>query len=190
MKIVSENCSKSNPNGVFLIKPKFFYDARGWFSNTYNKMDFPLNVDFIMDNYSFSKNKNTFRGYHIQKEPYTQAKLIQVLKGSITDIILDLRTNSPTYLKAYSYTLSSSNCIQLFIPSGFAHGFITLEADTLVHYKVDNKYSPDHELVLNFNDEHVEIDLGVGPDEITISSKDSQGYSLIDLINELGEFKN
>jgi dTDP-4-dehydrorhamnose 3,5-epimerase len=112
------------------------------------------------------------RGLHFQKEPWAQAKLITVLRGAILDVIVDLRRNSPCFGRHFALKLSAAEGNQLFIPIGFAHGFLTLEPDTLLTYKVSNFYSPDHDTVIRFDDARLNIDWGVDPRSLVISDKD------------------
>ena len=120
--------------GVLVLKPKRFMDARGFFSETYNRRDLAeagIEVDFVQDNLSMSRQPGTLRGLHFQREPQAQAKLVGVSKGAVRDVVVDLRLSSPTFAKHFSVVLSSDEGNQIFIPSGFAHGFLTLEPDTL-----------------------------------------------------------
>lgn len=130
---------------VRLISGKRFADARGWFSETYNARtmaDRGVDLTFVQDNQSFSKPPGTIRGLHFQTPPHAQAKLVRCLRGAIFDVAVDVRLGSPTYGKWVGAELSADNGKQLLIPVGFAHGFITLEADTEVFYKVTDFYAP------------------------------------------------
>jgi len=146
---------------LIILKPKVFKDNRGYFFESYSQIKLPLNsqqVSFIQDNQSFSSNKGTLRGLHFQKHPKTQTKLIRCIQGSIWDVAIDLRVNSTTYLKWYGIELSEENHLQLLVPKGFAHGFITLTNNTIVAYKVDEYYSKDHERSIRYDDSFLKID--------------------------------
>ena len=143
------------PPGLLLIKLKRFGDARGFFSETYNERSFrSAGVDcaFVQDNYSLSAEKGTVRGLHFQTPPFAQAKLIRVLRGSVMDVVVDLRRGSTSYGTHVSAELSAANWHQLFIPEGFAHGFCTLEPDTEIAYKVSSYYAPDADAGIVWND--------------------------------------
>ena len=168
---------------VFLLKAKKFYDKRGFFSELYNKNSLKklkIKDIFVQDNYSFSKKKGIIRGLHFQKPPFEQAKLIRVMKGKILDVVLDLRNNSPYYGKIKKFALSSENWSQLFIPPGFAHGFITLKNFTEVEYKVSNFYSKKHEITIMWDDPTLSINWTIHPKEI-LSQKDKNGILFNDL---------
>ena len=148
---------------VLIIEPEVFEDERGWFMESYNKqkmIDAGINTDFIQDNHSFSKNQGTLRGMHWQNAPYTQVKLVSCSRGEVLDVAVDLRKNSPTYKKWIAVELSAENRKQLFIPRGFAHGFLTLTDNTLFQYKVDNGYSKEAERTVRFDDPDINISWG------------------------------
>src|SRR5688572_18897720 len=131
-------------SSVLVLKPKRFFDPRGFFSETYNQRRFEqagVDVVFVQDNVSVSKPRGTLRGLHFQKEPFAQAKLVGVLAGSIRDVAVDLRRSSPTFGQHFSVLLSAEEGNQIFVPVGFAHAFLTLEPDTMIFYKVSNFYS-------------------------------------------------
>lgn len=137
-------------DGSFIISNKIFKDNRGFLLESFNKdISKILGINFIQDNIVLSKHKNTFRGMHLQLKPYDQSKLISVLRGRIIDILLDLRKTSPTYNKIVEIEINDSFEKSIFIPKGIAHGYITLTDNSLVMYKVDNKYSADHESGIN-----------------------------------------
>jgi len=145
---------------VLVIDPKVFGDSRGFFMETYNKKDFEtigLSQEFVQDNHSKSA-KGVLRGLHYQKEPAAQGKLVRCIKGSIFDVAVDIRKGSPTYGKWVSAVLSEENKKMLWVPRGFAHGFVTLENDTEVIYKVDNLYSPEDDRGILWNDPAIAID--------------------------------
>ena len=149
---------------VKLIVPDVFGDNRGWFyeSYSYEKFkDLGIYAVFVQDNRSFSQSKGTLRGLHFQKAPRAQSKLICCTRGEILDVAVDLRKGSPTYLKWISARLSEENKHFLFIPQGFAHGFVTLTDNVEVLYKVDDYYSKENDRSIRFNDESIGINWGI-----------------------------
>jgi len=145
---------------VLIIEPDIFQDNRGWFFESYNKeklKEFGINTDFIQDNHSFSAKKGTLRGLHLQNNPYSQSKLVRCTKGTVLDVAVDLRKDSPTLKQWMSIELSEENKKQLFIPKGFAHGFITLTDNVEFEYKVDNYYNKESEGGIRFNDKELGI---------------------------------
>ncbi len=133
---------------VKLIRPRIFSDSRGFFFELYNKANFAavhVNCDFVQDNVSHSRQPGTVRGLHFQTAPYAQAKLVQIMRGRVFDVAVDLRAGSPSYGKHVSAILDAGTAGQVFIPAGFAHGFMTLEPDCIVTYKVDAPYAPANE---------------------------------------------
>ena len=168
-------------DSVCEITPKKIEDQRGFFSEVYRMdiyKDLGINEGFIQENHSFSKHKYTFRGLHLQKAPYEQAKLIRVVNGSILDIAVDLRLDSPTYLEHKFFDLSAKNFKQLYLPIGFAHGFLTLEDNTEITYKVSNKYEPSSDVTLSIFDKDLGINLPCNLEEMLLSDKDQNGKSL------------
>lgn len=160
---------------VLLIQPKIFKDDRGYFSETYNARDLEKIIgkyDFVQDNQSLSQ-KGVLRGMHFQKNPFAQGKLVRVLSGAVMDVVVDLRTSSPTFGQHCKVELNSDSCQMLWVPPGFAHGFLTLENDTVFFYKVTNYYDKDSEVCLRWDDETVNIDWNV-VDPI-VSEKDKVG---------------
>ena len=161
--------------GLLLFNPKVFKDERGEFFETYNYEKYASqspNVNFVQDNLSKS-HKNVLRGLHFQLPPFEQGKLVQVIKGSVLDVAVDLRKNSATYGAHFSVELNDTNKLQFWIPPGFAHGFLSLEDDTLFAYKCTNNYSPGHEKTLLWNDPQLTINWGeIQP---IVSLKDLQG---------------
>ncbi len=163
---------------VKLISGKRFGDARGWFSETYNARTMAgrgIDLTFVQDNQSFSKMAGTIRGLHFQSPPHAQAKLVRCLKGSIFDVAVDVRNGSPTYGRWVGANLSAENGIQLLIPVGFAHGFITLEPDTEVFYKVTDFYAPACDGGLRWNDPTIGVEwpLAAGAQPL-LSDKDEK----------------
>jgi len=150
---------------VLIIEPDIFEDARGWFVESYNKKKLKeagINSDFVQDNHSFSKTKGTLRGLHFQNPPHPQAKLTTCTSGAVLDVAVDLRKNSPTYKKWVSVELTEKNKKQLFVPRGFAHGFITLTDNTEFQYKLDNFYDIKSDRNIRFDDPEIGINWGNG----------------------------
>ncbi|MBY0586907.1 dTDP-4-dehydrorhamnose 3,5-epimerase [bacterium] len=162
---------------VLLIVPKKHGDHRGFFSETYSRRDFTragIDLEFIQDNHSLSVEKGVLRGLHYQIPPRAQDKLIRVVRGSILDVAVDIRRGSPTLGKVVTAILSAENWHQFFVPRGFAHGFVTLEANTEVVYKVTDYYSPEHERGILWSDPDLGIDWQVLPSEVVLSQRDTQ----------------
>ena len=160
--------------GVLILEPKVFGDARGWFMESWSKKkmeDAGIFVDFVQDNHSFSAEKGTLRGLHYQLNPMAQAKLLRVSRGTIFDVAVDIRRGSPTYAKWVGIELSAENHRQLFIPRGFAHGFITLTNDVEVQYKADNLYAPDCDGNIRWNDPEIGVQWPLAP--TVLSDKDA-----------------
>ena len=147
---------------LLLLTPQVYIDDRGYFMESYNKMRIGKMIknDFVQDNESLSR-KNVLRGLHLQLPPHAQAKLIRVIKGSILDVAVDLRKNSDTFGQHFKHVLSGENKKQLYIPEGFAHGFLTLEDDTLINYKCSNYYHAESESSIVWNDPDLNIDWGI-----------------------------
>ena len=170
-----------------LIDPVMYKDHRGWFFESFHSNKLKLGTNFIQDNHSYSEKKGTLRGLHLQLPPHEQSKLIRVIKGRVLDIIVDLRPKSANYLSHYTYHLDDVLRQSLYIPKGFAHGFLTLEDHTEVVYKVDSYYSPSHEVTLRFDDDRLAINWQIDCNEIIISDKDKYGLSLEELMQMLSE---
>ncbi|WP_438448231.1 dTDP-4-dehydrorhamnose 3,5-epimerase [Gorillibacterium sp. sgz5001074] len=143
--------------GVRLIEPKVYGDERGFFLESYKEGD-SGQTDFLQDNHSYSREPGTIRGLHYQLEPAAQTKLVRVIAGAIYDVVVDIRTGSPTYGCWQGYILTSRNFRQLLVPKGFAHGFCTLVPDTEVLYKVDAPYRPELDRGIAWNDPALAID--------------------------------
>ena len=160
---------------IKLIEPDSYDDERGFFYESFNQKKFSELVGvsdiFVQDNHSKSK-KGVLRGLHYQEEPFAQGKLVRVIKGKVYDVAVDIRKNSPTYCHWVAETLSSSNKKQLWIPSGFAHGFLVLEDDTEFLYKTTNYYSTQHEKVIGYNDKKFNIKWPSISDEFILGKKD------------------
>ncbi len=169
---------------VKVLRHREFADTRGAFAETYSKRDFAqagLSQEFVQDNQSLSAKRGTIRGLHFQTPPMAQAKLVRVLRGAVLDVVVDLRPASPTYGRHVSELLSAANCTQLLVPEGFAHGFCTLEDDTLVQYKVTNFYSPEHEGGIRWDDPTLAIDWGVEFGLVVLSERDQRHPFFADL---------
>lgn len=153
---------KTKLNGVYIIEPQVFGDERGWFMETYSKIKIPeITCDFIQDNHSYSKEKGTLRGIHFQNGEYAQAKLVRAVRGTVLDVVVDLRKGSPTYKEWIAVELSAENKKQLFIPRGFGHGFLTLTNDVEFVYKADNYYNHENDRSIRFDDPDIGIDWGI-----------------------------
>lgn len=176
-------------DGVVIIKPKVFGDSRGYFSETYNKNELEeagICADFIQDNESMSR-YGVVRGLHYQKAPYTQAKLVRVIQGSVLDVVVDIRTGSPTFGQHVAVELSCENKLQMFVPRGFAHGFAVLSDKVIFAYKCDNVYMPSYERGVAFNDPALGIDWCVDAGAMILSDKDQKNPLLSDA--ELFDFR-
>ncbi len=163
--------------GLKLITPRKFGDDRGFFCETYNASTWEkagLHYNFVQDNHSLSREVGTVRGLHFQSAPFAQDKLVRVIRGRILDIAVDLRHSSPTFKKYVAVELSYENWKQLFIPIGFAHGFVALEPDTEVLYKVSNLYSPAHDLGVAWDDPELNIDWPMNKSGVILSAKDQK----------------
>lgn len=172
---------------VRLISVKRFADARGWFSEVYNARAFAargVDADFVQDNQSFSSQQGTIRGLHFQAPPHAQAKLVRCLRGAIFDVAVDVRKGSPTFGQWVGAELSAQNGKQLFIPIGFAHGFMTLEPDTEVFYKVTDFYAPAADGGLRWNDPSIGVEWPDAPDKSPLLSEKDERLPL------LAEFKS
>ena len=170
---------------VKIIEPKVFGDHRGWFMETYSDEWFKklgMTIGFVQDNHSFSASKGTLRGLHYQLEPKSQAKLVRCTKGAIFDVAVDIRKSSPTFGKWFSIELSSDNKKQLFIPKGFAHGFMTLTDNVEVQYKVDEIYAPDYDRGIIWNDPAIGINWPINLIPI-LSAKDQTSPLLAEAEN-------
>ena len=165
---------KTDIEGVYLLKPKVFGDARGYFVETWKQSNFDEHVGkvtFIQDNESKSS-RGVLRGLHYQKGEWSQAKLVRVIKGRVLDVAVDIRKNSPTFGKHVMAELSDENKYQLFIPRCFAHGFLVLSDEAIFTYKVDNVYAPQAEAGIRWNDPELGIEWPIDPAEVLTSEKD------------------
>ena len=169
------NFIPTNALGCFSIEPKIIYDKRGYFMESFNEKSFQegvgQNVHFVQDNQSFST-KGVLRGLHYQTGESAQAKLVRVLEGAVIDIAVDIRPGSETYGETVSILLSAENKNQLFIPKGFAHGFVVLSDTATFFYKCDNFYNKESEAGILFNDPEINIDWHFPEQELIVSEKD------------------
>ncbi len=166
---------------LLIVEPNVFGDHRGWFCESYNEKVFRkigINIKFKQDNHSYSKQKGVLRGLHFQNEPYAQSKLVRCTRGKIWDVAVDLRKSSQTYLKWFGIELTPDNHKMLFIPQGFAHGFITLEENSEVQYKVDNFYNPKTDRTILYKDPEININWPLY--EVVLSDKDQEAPYLKD----------
>lgn len=159
----------------FIINPVVVQDNRGYFYESFNKLTFieytGLDIEFVQDNQSQSS-KGVLRGFHFQTGLHEQAKLVRVIKGSVLDVCVDLRWNSSTYLQHFSLVLSEQNKKQMFVPRGFAHGFLVLEDNTIFSYKCDNYYNKESERGIIYNDKDLNIDWNFNEEDLIVSEKD------------------
>ena len=173
---------KTEIEGVYIIEPRVFNDARGYFFEAFKKEEFETNVgryDFVQDNESKSS-RGVLRGLHYQAGEYSQAKLVRVIKGTVVDVAVDLRRSSPTFGRHVMVELSDANKRQLFIPRGFAHGFLVLSDEAIFTYKVDNVYAPEHEASIRYDDPDIAIAWPMDAADIQTSPKDRNGKALKD----------
>lgn len=166
---------KTKISDLIIIEPTAFGDARGYFLESYNKKKFEKIIgktSFVQDNESKSS-RGVLRGLHFQKPPFDQAKLVRCVQGRVLDVAVDVRKGSITYLEYVKVELSEENKRQLFIPRGFAHGFIVLSESAVFAYKVDNVYAPKYDAGIKWNDKELNIDWGINPNQVLVSEKDS-----------------
>jgi len=172
--------TRTKLNGVLVIEPHVFGDARGWFMETYSIKKTPqIDCVFVQDNHSYSAQKGTLRGIHFQHPPMEQAKLVRCTGGAIMDYAVDLRPGSETFKQWVAVELSAENKKQLFIPRGFGHAFLTLTDNAEVLYKADNYYSPEHDGAIIWSDPDIMIDWGF--DNPILSGKDNTAPLLKEL---------
>ncbi len=180
----------SSLDGVKLIEPNVFEDHRGYFYESYNKNTFKnlgIYDDFKQDNQSYSKHENTIRGLHFQDEPFSQSKLVRVLQGSVMDVVVNINPRSKFFGQWEDFYLSNKNKHMLYIPHGFAHGFQTLEDNTVFVYKNDNYYSKEHENSILWNDDDLNIPWCEFRDGPIISDKDKEAKSFKEYITWSGK---
>lgn len=170
--------------GVWVIEPKVFTDERGYFMESYKREIFEQHigkVEFLQDNESKST-KGVLRGMHYQTGEYSQAKLVRALQGRVLDVVVDIRKSSPTFGQYVAVELTEDNKKQLFVPRGFAHGFLVLSGTAVFSYKVDNVYSPAHDASILWNDPAIGIDWGVKEEELILSAKDKAAKLLSEAV--------
>jgi dTDP-4-dehydrorhamnose 3,5-epimerase len=179
---------KTKFDDVFVIQPKVYEDSRGYFFESHNQKIFNeyigKRIQFIQDNESQSE-YGVMRGLHFQEPPYTQSKLIRVIKGAIIDIVVDIKTDSETFGEMLIIKLDSNEKKQLFIPRGYAHGYVAVEDDTIITYKVDNYYAPTFDSGFSFDSMKINFKEEVGHEEFIVSEKDQKLLSF----NDVGFFK-
>ena len=161
---------------VIIIEPTVFGDTRGYFLESYNKKKFEEvvgKISFVQDNESKSS-KGVLRGLHFQKPPFEQAKLVRCIEGEVLDVAVDIRKNSKTYGEHVAVLLSGENKQQLFVPRGFAHGFLVLSDTATFAYKVDNTYAPEFDAGIRWDDTKLDIKWGINESEVLVSEKDAQ----------------
>lgn len=180
IRVLKENTimtyKKTKFDDVIIIEPNVYSDERGYFYESFKQEEFSTNVcdiKFVLEFESKSK-KNTLRGLHYQTGEFSQAKLVNVSFGKVLDIIVDIKKDSPTFGEYITIELSSANNRQVFIPRGYAHGFLALSDVAIMHYKLDDYYSPEHYTGLNVFDEKLDIQLPIQKKELCISDKDLQ----------------
>lgn len=173
---------KTKLDGVYIIEPRVFEDARGYFFEAFKKNEFEKNigeVDFVQDNESKSS-YGVLRGLHYQKGDSAQAKLVRVIKGCVVDVAVDIRRSSPTFGEYVMVELSEENKRQLYIPRGFAHGFLVLSDEAVFTYKVDNVYAPQSEASIRYDDKDIAIEWPIPMDKVIVSDKDRNASTLSD----------
>jgi dTDP-4-dehydrorhamnose 3,5-epimerase len=164
-------------NDCFIVFPKVFHDRRGSFFESFNQQGFEratgLEIDFVQDNQSISK-RGSLRGLHLQTGAMAQSKLIRVVQGRVWDVVVDLRPRSSTFKEHFTVELNQDNNYQLFVPKGFAHGFVTLSEEAIFAYKCDNYYDKQSEAGIIYNDPDLNIDWKLPEDDLVLSDKDKQ----------------
>ena len=177
------NIIKTEIEGLIIIEPRIFKDARGYFFESFSQREFEEKIcqtTFVQDNESYSC-YGVVRGLHFQQAPFSQAKLVRVVKGAVLDVAVDIREGSPTYGQHAAIELTEENHRQLFIPRGFAHGFAVLSDEVIFQYKCDNYYAPQSERGIAWNDPAFNIDWRIPADKIILSEKDTKYPLLKDL---------
>lgn len=170
-------------DGLVEIRPPRFVDERGFFSETWNADSWRqagIDLEFVQDNHSLSRQRGVLRGLHYQLQPFSQAKLVRVTRGSVFDVAVDIRRGSPTYGRWEGIVLSAAAWNQLLIPEGFAHGFVTLESDSEVQYKVSTAYSSKHERAIRYDDPAIGIEWPISGSLVTVSDRDGSAASFAD----------
>lgn len=176
------NVIKTDIEGVVVIEPRVFDDARGYFFESYSKRRFDeavRPVEFVQDNESMST-RGVIRGLHFQRPPFSQSKLVRCVRGAVLDVVVDIRRGSPTYGRHVAVELTGANRRQLFVPRGFAHGFAVLSDEAVFQYKCDNYYHPESEGGISIADNSLDIDWRINPAEAILSDKDLRNPMLRD----------
>jgi len=176
---------KTSIKGLVLVEPDVYPDSRGYFFESFQRekfLELGIDADFVQDNESMSQ-KNVLRGLHFQKPPFAQGKLVRVVRGSVLDVAVDIRRNSKTYGQWESSVLSAANKLMMWIPEGFAHGFLVLEDDTIFQYKCTNYYNKESECGIIWNDPDLKIDWGI--ENPLVSEKDLKGIRFKNLKSPL-----
>lgn len=176
------NVIKTDIEGVVVIEPRVFDDARGYFFESYSKRRFDEAVrpiEFVQDNESMST-RGVIRGLHFQRPPFSQSKLVRCVRGAVLDVVVDIRRGSPTYGRHVAIELTGANRRQLFVPRGFAHGFAVLSDEAVFQYKCDNYYHPESEGGISIADNSLGIDWRINPAEAILSDKDLRNPMLRD----------
>lgn len=179
------NIISTSIDGVFIVEPRVFGDARGYFFESFSARDFAaatgIDVTFVQDNESFSR-YGVLRGLHFQLPPHAQSKLVRVVRGAVLDVAVDLRAGSPTYGQHVAVELSADNHRQFFMPKGFAHGFSVLSPEVIFQYKCDDYYHPESEGALAWDDPDLAIDWRLPVDQVLLSEKDKHHPAFRDFL--------
>jgi len=179
------NIIQTSIEGVVIVEPRLFRDARGYFFESFSARDFSEKVravDFVQDNESRST-CGVLRGLHFQRPPHAQSKLVRCVRGAVLDVAVDIRRGSPTYGRHVAVELTEDNHLQLFIPRGFAHGFVVLSEEAVFQYKCDNCYAPQSEGAIAWNDPQIGIDWRIPEEKIILSEKDTRHPLLRDFVS-------
>jgi len=179
---------KTNLDGVFILKPRLFKDARGYFFESYSQREFDekvMPIRFVQDNESMSA-YGVIRGLHYQRMPYTQSKLVRCVRGSVLDVAVDIRRGSPTFGQHVAVELNEENKLMFFVPRGFAHGFSVLSETAVFQYKCDNFYHPEAEAGISLRDEALGIDWRIPVEKAILSEKDLHHALLKDCVTDFG----
>lgn len=177
---------KTDIEGLIIIKPQIFKDSRGYFFESFSQREFNEKVtpiQFVQDNESCSS-YGVMRGLHFQKPPYSQSKLVRCVKGSVLDVAVDIRKDSPTYGKHVAIELSAENHLQFFIPKGFAHGYAVLSKEAIFQYKCDEFYTPQSEGGIQLMDESLGINWPISADDAILSDKDKKYPKLSEITSD------
>ena len=169
------NIIETGIEGLFVVEPRIFADQRGYFFESFSEKEFRkatgVDIEFVQDNESMST-YGVMRGLHYQRMPYTQSKLVRCVKGAVLDVAVDIRKGSSTFGQHVAVELTEDNHRQLFIPRGFAHGFVVLSEEAVFQYKCDNYYAPQSEGAIAWDDSQLGIDWGIPSDDVILSEKD------------------